>query len=196
MCIRDSHRGEHLSGILNGIDAQVWDPQQDRYLEAHYSPDNLASKAECRKRLQQQLGLKTGPGPLFGFVGRLVEQKGLDWLLAVIPDLLSQGCQFAMLGSGEARYEKALQALAQQWPDQLALTLGYNEAMAHRITAGADLFLMPSKFEPCGLNQMYSLRYGTLPVVHGVGGLNDTVFDPAEASSDIANGFVLSLIHI
>jgi len=184
------HRGEHLSGILNGIDAQVWDPQQDRYLEAHYSPDNLAGKAECRTRLQEELGLKPGPGPLLGFVGRLVEQKGLDWLLAVIPDLLSQGCQFAMLGSGEARYEKALQALAQQWPDQLALTLGYNEAMAHRITAGADLFLMPSKFEPCGLNQMYSLRYGTLPVVHGVGGLNDTVFDPAEASSDIANGFV------
>jgi len=184
------HRAARLSGILNGIDAEVWDPQHDPYLKAHYSQEDLTGKAECRKQLQQALGLKIGPAPLLGFVGRLVEQKGLDWLLEVIPALLRQGCQFALLGSGDARYKKALQALASQWPDQLALTLGYNEAMAHRITAGADLFLMPSKFEPCGLNQMYSLRYGTIPVVHGVGGLNDTVFDPAEASSDIANGFV------
>ncbi|XKH00858.1 glycogen synthase GlgA [Marinobacter nauticus] len=184
------HRSDRLSGILNGIDAQVWDPGQDSYLDAHYGPEDLAGKAECRKRLQQEQGLDPGGAPLLGFVGRLVEQKGLDWLLTVMPGLLRKGCQFVLLGSGEARYQQTLRALAQQWPGQLALTLGYDERMAHRITAGADLFLMPSKFEPCGLNQMYSLRYGTIPVVHGVGGLNDTVFDPTEAPRDTANGFV------
>ncbi len=184
------HRSEHLSGILNGIDARTWDPKQDRYLEDHYAPGDLAGKAHCRARLQEELGLRVSPAPLLGFVGRLVEQKGLDWLLAILPKLLESGCQFAILGSGEALYQEELQALASQWPAQLSLTLGYHEGLAHRITAGADIFLMPSRFEPCGLNQMYSLRYGTIPVVHGVGGLNDTVFDPAEAPTKTANGFV------
>lgn len=184
------HRSGQLTGILNGIDARFWDPRQDQYLQHHYGPGDLDGKAECRKDLQRELGLEAGSSPLFGFVGRLVEQKGLDWLLAVIPMLLTRGCQFAILGSGEARYQEALQALAEEWPSRLSLTLGYNEALAHQITAGADIFLMPSRFEPCGLNQMYSLRYGTIPVVHGVGGLNDTVFDPAQAPAKAANGFV------
>lgn len=184
------HRADHLTGILNGIDTRFWNPQQDRYLEFHYGPDDLGGKAQCRARLQQELGLEVAGAPLFGFVGRLVEQKGLDWLLAVLPELLEKGCQFAILGSGQAGYQQQLQALARAWPGQLSLTLGYNEALAHRITAGADLFLMPSRFEPCGLNQMYSLRYGTIPVVHGVGGLNDTVFDLGEVPAKVANGFV------
>jgi len=184
------HRAERLTGILNGIDARFWDPRQDHYLGSHYEQGDLAGKAECREELQRELGLAASPTPLFGFVGRLVEQKGLDWLLAVMPALLENGCQFAILGSGEACYQEALQALARDWPSRFSLTLGYNEALAHRITAGADMFLMPSRFEPCGLNQMYSLRYGTIPVVHGVGGLNDTVFDPAESPTKIANGFV------
>ncbi|GHD47144.1 starch synthase [Marinobacter persicus] len=184
------HRSDRLTGILNGIDARVWDPNQDTCLPHHYSAGELDGKARCRSALQAELGLNTGSAPLLGFVGRLVEQKGLDWLLEILPHLLKRGCQFALLGSGEARYQQPLQALARDWPGQLSLTLGYDEALAHRITAGADLFLMPSKFEPCGLNQMYSLRYGTLPVVHGVGGLNDTVFDPTEAPPGKANGFV------
>lgn len=184
------HRAERLVGILNGIDARTWDPQHDQHLPDHYGPGDLAGKAHCRASLQEELGLAMGSAPLFGFVGRLVEQKGLDWLLEVLPTLLERGCQFAILGSGETHYQEQLQALARDWPEQLSLTLGYNEALAHRITAGVELFLMPSRFEPCGLNQLYSLRYGTLPVVHGVGGLNDTVFDLAEAPPKTANGFV------
>jgi starch synthase len=106
-----------------------------------------------------------------------------------MPALLKQGCQFAILGSGEACYEKPLQRLAEQWPGQMSLTLGYNEGLSHRLTAGCDLFLMPSRFEPCGLNQMYSLRYGTVPVVHAVGGLSDTVNDPHDVGINTANGF-------
>lgn len=184
------HRAGHLRGILNGIDTRVWDPEQDTWLDFHYGPGHLKNKAQCKAKLQQELGLEAGGAPLLGFVGRLVEQKGLDWLLAVIRPLLERGCQFAILGAGEGHYHERLLELARDWPRQLSLTLGYNEGLAHRITAGSDSFLMPSRFEPCGLNQMYSLRYGTIPVVHGVGGLNDTVFDPAEAPAAKANGFV------
>ena len=184
------HRSRHLHGILNGIDTRAWDPEQDRWLDFHYGPGHLKNKEQCKARLAQELKLEASGAPLFGFVGRLVEQKGLDWLLAVTVPLLERGCQFAILGSGQSHYQVRLQELARAWPGQLSLTLGYNEGLAHRITAGADLFLMPSRFEPCGLNQMYSLRYGTVPVVHGVGGLNDTVFDPSEVTADQANGFV------
>lgn len=184
------HRSGQLQGILNGIDDKLWNPQADPWLDFHFDPGNPEEKDQCRSLLQRELALEPSAGPLIGFVGRLVEQKGLDWLLDVIPPLLERGCQFAVLGSGEPRYQDALRAMARQWPQQLSLTLGYNEGLAHRITAAADLFLMPSRFEPCGLNQMYSLRYGTVPVVHGVGGLADTVFDPDEAPADRANGFV------
>ncbi|MBB5320547.1 glycogen synthase GlgA [Marinobacter oulmenensis] len=184
------YRSGQLHGILNGIDDQLWDPQTDPWLDFHFGPARPGDKEQCRVLLQRELALEASARPLFGFVGRLVEQKGLDWLLEVIPPLVNQGCQFAILGSGEPRYQEALRQMARQWPEQLSLTLGYNEGLAHRITAGADLFLMPSRFEPCGLNQMYSLRYGTLPVVHGVGGLADTVFDPTETAPDRANGFV------
>ncbi|MCM0612034.1 glycogen synthase GlgA [Marinobacter sediminum] len=183
------HRQARLSGILNGIDTRQWNPEDDEHLEFHYGKDHLKSKVQCRTRLQQELGLEVNGAPVLGFIGRLVEQKGLDWLLDVMPPLLERGCQFALLGSGEARYEEPLKRLARGWPEQVSLTLGYNESLAHRITAGSDLFLMPSRFEPCGLNQMYSLRYGTIPVVHAVGGLKDTVFDPSEAGMNAANGF-------
>ncbi len=184
------HRSPQLIGILNGIDTRIWDPAEDPWLDFHFGPGNLKNKAQCKARLQQDMGLEVTGAPLFGFVGRLVEQKGLDWILAVLRPLLESGCQFAMLGAGQAHYQDRLQELAREWPQQLSLTLGYNEGLAHRITAGSDLYLMPSRFEPCGLNQMYSLRYGTVPVVHGVGGLNDTVFDPEDDSAANANGFV------
>lgn len=175
------HRADSLVGILNGIDTRVWDPETDPFLEDHYDGRQLENKGRCKTRLQQQLGLKAAKVPLFGFIGRLVEQKGIDWLLAVAPRLLQRGCQLAVLGSGEPEYARALEQLAAAHPEQMAVTLGYDEPLAHRITAGADLFLMPSRFEPCGLNQMYSLRYGTIPVVHAVGGLRDTVQDAGEA---------------
>jgi len=184
------HKASRLHGILNGIDTRQWNPEDDPHLEFHYGADYPANKSQCQARLQQELGLEVCGAPLLGFVGRLVEQKGLDWLLGVIKPLLERGCQFALLGSGEHHYQESLKALVREWPGQCSLTLGYNEGLAHRITAGADIFLMPSRFEPCGLNQMYSLRYGTVPVVHGVGGLNDTVFDPNEDALEKANGFV------
>lgn len=186
------HRQHALSGILNGIDTRVWNPEEDPQLAFHYGRDHLKNKALCQASLQQELGLEVNGGPLLGFIGRLVEQKGVDWLIAVMPDLLEQGCQFVILGSGESRYEEPLKQLSRQWPGQLSLTLGYDEGLSHRITAGCDLFLMPSRFEPCGLNQMYSLRYGTVPVVHAVGGLSDTVNDPLDVGIDRANGFRFS----
>lgn len=183
------YRRPQLSGILNGIDTRIWNPEEDAHLDAHYGPGHLKNKRLCQSQLREALGLAPDGAALLGFIGRLVEQKGLDWLLSVIPPLLERGCQFALLGSGEPRFEHPLEQLARKWPAQVALKLGYDESLAHRITAGCDLFLMPSRFEPCGLNQMYSLRYGTIPVVHSVGGLRDTVFDPSDTGIDNANGF-------
>ncbi len=183
------HRQDRLSGILNGIDTSQWDPQTDPHLSSHYRAQDIRGKVWCRTALCKELSLDSGKGPILGFIGRLVEQKGVDWLLDVIPPLLERGCRFVVLGSGEARYEEPLKRLARDWPGRLSLTIGYNEGLAHRITAGCHIFVMPSRFEPCGLNQMYSLHYGTLPVVHSVGGLKDTVFDPLDVSMEQANGF-------
>ncbi|KPQ01561.1 glycogen synthase GlgA [Marinobacter sp. HL-58] len=183
------HRQQSLSGILNGIDNRIWNPEEDPELAFRYGPGHLKNKNQCQAHLQRELGLEVNGGPLLGFIGRLVEQKGVDWLIAVIPELLEGGCQFALLGSGEARFEEPLKQLARQWPGQMSLTLGYDEGLSHRITAGCDMFLMPSRFEPCGLNQMYSLRYGTVPIVHAVGGLSDTVQDPDDVGIRKANGF-------
>jgi len=143
--------------------------------------------------LQQALGLQVRPDcPLLGFVGRLVEQKGLELMLPVLEQILASPAQLVLLGTGDSTYEKRLQALATAHPDSMAVVLAYNETMAHRIEAAADIFLMPSLFEPCGLNQLYSLRYGTLPVVREVGGLADTVVDANEQTLEAgtATGFV------
>lgn len=184
-----------LTGILNGIDSHIWNPLTDPELDVHYGPHRLDNKARCQVSLRQALHLEADNGPLLGFIGRLVAQKGVDWLLACLPELLARGCQCVVLGTGEAHYEAALTHLAQQWPGRLSLTLGYDEGLSHRITAGCDIFLMPSRFEPCGLNQMYSLRYGTVPVVHAVGGLADTVHDPLDTDIRIANGFRFDAPH-
>lgn len=187
------YRHPALTGILNGIDTRHWDPQTDPLLDHHYSARSLGNKRLCRRDLQRQVGLDTNfEGPILGFIGRMVEQKGIDLLLAVLPELLHSGCQCVILGSGMRDYEQAALDLAEHHPGQLSVTLGFDETLAHRITAGIDLFIMPSRFEPCGLNQMYSMRYGTVPVVHRVGGLADTVFDPQTASADQANGFTFS----
>lgn len=172
------HRGDKLSGILNGIDADEWNPGTDAHLTQRYNRRTLAQKVQNKLALQRQLGLKSSAEtPLIGFVGRLVEQKGVDWIVANIDTLLERGAQLVVLGSGEPAFEAALRAASARMPRAIAVTIGYSEALAHRIEAGADIFLMPSKFEPCGLNQLYSLRYGTVPLVHKVGGLADTVID-------------------
>jgi starch synthase len=173
-------------GILNGVDYAEWDPRNDRYLPVHYDASRLASKSELKAELVARLGLACGPRtPLAGLVTRLVPQKGIDLLTEALPRVLAGGgLVCAALGSGEERYERALAALEQAHPGRLAFRRGYNEELAHWIEAASDLYLMPSRYEPCGLNQMYSLRYGTVPVVRETGGLADSVerYDPAKGS--------------
>jgi starch synthase len=186
-------RGDRVVGILNGIDVSTWDPGGDAHLAQNYSAATLDAKAQNRVALQREMGLQVRDDrPLLGFVGRLVEQKGLELMLPVLEQVLDSPCQLVLLGSGQEEYEEALMRFVRAREGEAALALGYNEGLAHRIEAGADIFLMPSLFEPCGLNQMYSLRYGTLPVVRRVGGLADTVVDADEMhlESGSATGFV------
>ncbi|MCP5130259.1 MAG: glycogen synthase GlgA [Pseudomonadales bacterium] len=188
-----SQRRERLVGILNGIDNRVWNPATDPYLEHPFSPETLDAKARNKAALRASLGLAPAEDrPLVGLVGRLVEQKGLELILPVLESFLELPVQLAILGTGEPRYEQRLQAVAAAHPDAMAVVLAYDESLAHRIEAAADIFLMPSLFEPCGLNQLYSLRYGTLPLVRAVGGLADTVVDTnAQSVADgSATGFV------
>lgn len=188
------HRSAVLSGILNGIDTLAWNPMSDPALAVHYGATSLARKRANKIALQAETGLDADPEQtLLAFIGRLAEQKGIDLLLETLPELLSDQVQAVLLGSGEPLYQAALERLAGRYPGQVALRIGYDEALAHRIEAAADIFLMPSRFEPCGLNQMYSMRYGTIPVVHAVGGLADTVTDANDATlaDGSATGFVM-----
>ncbi|MDR0776872.1 MAG: glycogen synthase GlgA [Azonexus sp.] len=192
------HRSEHLRGILNGIDPVVWNPATDPALTVPYAPyaaNQLAAKRANKRALQQEMGLDLASDrPLFGVVSRLTEQKGLDLLLALGDALPELPAQLVLLGSGDPELQAGFLALAKKLPGQVAVRLGFDETLAHRIEAGADCFLMPSRFEPCGLNQMYSLRYGTPPLVHATGGLADTVVDVNEATlaDKTANGFVMT----
>ncbi|HEX9050534.1 MAG TPA: glycogen synthase GlgA [Anaeromyxobacter sp.] len=172
------HRRADLHGILNGIDADAWDPAADPHLPASYTARDLGGKGACKAALQRELGLPARPDvPLVGMVSRLVDQKGIDLVVASLEGLLARDVQLAVLGSGSRAYEEAFARVARARPSQVAARIGFDEGLAHRIEAGADTFLMPSRFEPCGLNQMYSLRYGTPPIVRAVGGLDDTVED-------------------
>jgi len=187
-------RHENLEGILNGIDDQEWNPATDPWLIKTYSRFNISDKAVNKHAMQERFGLEVDDNiPVLGFVGRMVHQKGIDLILQSLPTLLKKRqCQLIALGNGEARYEKALKKLARQFPGQVSMTAGYSEEMAHIIEAGSDIFLMPSAFEPCGLNQMYSLRYGTVPVVHGVGGLRDSIVHFDGTNADQATGFMFA----
>ena len=168
-------RSDWLVGILNGIDAS-WDRRRIQHLPARFDASDLTGKAHCKAALQREMGLPVRPDvPLVGLIGRLDPQKGLDLVEEIAPWLLSQDVQVVMLGSGSSRYEDLFRRMATEVPHRASAKIGFDEGLAHRIEAGADLFLMPSRFEPCGLNQMYSMRYGTVPVVHATGGLADTV---------------------
>ncbi len=167
-----------LRGILNGIDTKHWDPACDPFLVAPYDVDDLSGKAECKAHLQHDFGLPIRARTLLvGMVTRLAEQKGLDILAPALPALLAEDMQLIVLGRGDERYERWLADAARRHPTRLAVRFTFDEGLAHAIEAGADAFLMPSRYEPCGLNQMYSLRYGTVPIVRATGGLDDTIAD-------------------
>jgi starch synthase len=171
-------RSSKLSGILNGADYNEWNPETDTYLPANYSAGDLSGKQACKLDLLRQMHLLSDPGrPVIGVVSRLAHQKGMDLTAEVVPRLVDRGAAVVVLGSGDPGLEGAFRWLTSAYPDSVAARIGYSEGLAHRIEAGADIFLMPSRYEPCGLNQIYSLRYGTVPVVRATGGLEDTVND-------------------
>lgn len=198
-------RGADVSGVLNGVDPSVWDPATDPALAARYSASRLEGKAVCKRALQQELGLTPrADAPLFAVVSRLTPQKGLDLVLDALPGILRRGGQLALQGTGDATLEAAFAAAALAHPMMVGVRIGYDEMLAHRVIAGSDAILVPSRYEPCGLTQLYGLGYGTLPVVRRVGGLADTVVDASGATGagdaamhdDRATGFVFDAASV
>jgi starch synthase len=172
------HRAAALTGILNGIDTELWDPAKDRFIDSRYGSSSLEGKSPNKAALQKRLGLDVRADvPLFGVVSRLTHQKGTDLVAAVAEALVAIPAQLAVLGAGNRDHEEMLSHLQERFPGRIGVRIGFDEALAHRIEAGADFFLMPSRYEPCGLNQMYSQRYGTPPVARATGGLADTIAD-------------------
>lgn len=184
-------RADGVKGITNGIDVATWNPQTDSYLPAHYMITDLSGKQACKRALQHELGLPNRDVPLLAVIGRLTVQKGFDLLIDVIPELMFLHMQIVVLGMGERHLQQQLSAIKAKYPDCIGLCLGFDEGMAHRIEAGSDMLIMPSRYEPCGLSQLYSLRYGTVPIVRRTGGLSDTVvpFRPSTVKSGCATGF-------
>jgi starch synthase len=189
------HRHADLHGIMNGVDYNEWNPEIDRYLGGHnYGVKNFAEgKAACKAALQREVGLPAVPDqPLIAMIGRLADQKGFDLVAKLIPQWVpNSAAQWVILGTGEPHYHQLLSDLARQYPEKIAVKLGFSDDLAHRIEAGADIFLMPSRYEPCGLNQLYSLKYGTVPVVHATGGLANSITNLTDETfaAGTANGF-------
>ncbi len=178
-----------LRGILNGIDTSVWNPSVDPHIIKNYNKDDVPGKAACKKDLQKVMGLPVKADvPLLGIITRLTEQKGIDILIEAIPDLIKLNTQLVVLGTGDPGLEKALKKIAKDYPKSVSVKIAYSDELSHKIEAGCDFFLMPSKYEPCGLNQMYSLAYGTIPIVRATGGLDDTVTNFSEKTGR-GNGF-------
>jgi starch synthase len=176
-------RADRLTGILNGADYTIWSPERDKVIAARYSPKDMSGKPACKRDLITQMGLPSAAveKPLIGIVSRFAGQKGFDLIEQIAADLMTEDLAFVALGAGEPKYEKFLRELAKAFPSKVAVKVAYDNVLAHKIEAGADIFLMPSRYEPCGLNQIYSLKYGTVPVVRATGGLEDTIeaYDPA-----------------
>ncbi|MEO1020427.1 MAG: glycogen synthase GlgA, partial [Pseudomonadota bacterium] len=188
-----------LSGILNGIDTVVWDPSGDPHLAAPYSRKNLAAKARNKAALQQRMSLDVDPArPLFCVISRLTWQKGMDLLVEALPQLLVRGGQLALLGNGDSFIQNRLQAMATADPSAIGCVFGFDEPLAHLMQGGADAILIPSRFEPCGLTQLYALRYGTIPVVSRLGGLADTVIDANDAAlqAGVATGVQFTEVNL
>jgi len=187
------YRRASLHGILNGVDYQLWDPARDPHISIHYSPRKVAGKQACKESLIQEMNLDPllTKRPLLGMISRLDAQKGLDLLVKILEDILALDVGLVVLGSGDERIQGAIQEAAQRHPGRVGLTIGFDEPLAHRIMAGADAFLIPSRYEPCGLTQMYALKYGTVPIVRATGGLDDTIV-PFDHKTGEGNGFKFS----
>ena len=184
------YRGQDVYGILNGIDDREWNPTRDRLIAARYTATNLSGKQRCKRDLLETFGLAPEwmNAPIVGIISRLVDQKGFDLIESTIHRMLALDLGLVVLGTGDARYEDFLRQVRERYAGKIGMALGFDNILAHKIAAGSDILLMPSRFEPCGLNQMYSLRYGTIPVVRATGGLDDTI-DSYEPASDHGNGF-------
>ena len=184
-------RSKDLYGILNGIDDAVWNPAKDDLLPAKFNPDNHAGKAKCKTALRKKMGLPAVKKdiPIIGIISRLADQKGFDLIAEVADEILALNLQIVILGTGDKKYHDLFTALHEKYPKKIAISLGFDNALAHLIEAGSDMFLMPSRYEPCGLNQMYSLKYGTIPIVRETGGLADTI-ENANPTKGTGNGFV------
>ncbi len=193
-------RGSSLVGILNGVDTSVWHPSSDRFIKVNYSAKDVAEKKPiCKADLQQAVGLPDRPDlPVVAMISRMSQQKGFDLLEQAGPRLFEEDAQFIFLGTGERHYERFVKELGQRYPNRVASLIRFDEELAHKIEAGADLFLMPSEFEPCGLNQMYSMLYGTIPVVHAVGGLADSIvpYTKETLHEKTATGFAFQKYHV
>jgi len=182
-------REKDLYGIVNGIDYNIWSPENDKLIAQNYNADDLSGKARCKAALQEELGLPVSPKtPVVASISRLADQKGFDLLTSVIDELLEGDMQFVLLGTGDAKYHDIFKDLSRRYPDKTGINITYDEGLAHRIEAGADIFIMPSYYEPCGLNQLISLKYGTVPVVRATGGLDDTIRDWDPETGE-GNGF-------
>jgi starch synthase len=184
-------RSDDLYGILNGIDYDLWDPAKDDYLASSYDSEDLRGKSRCKKALQKEHDMPTDNHPLIGITSRLDDQKGFDLVAAICENLMAMDCQLVILGTGDLKYHELLTYLGEKYAHKTGINLKFDNELAHRIYAGSDIFLMPSRYEPCGLGQMISLKYGTLPVVNHTGGLADTVWDYTD-DPDNGNGFVFT----
>jgi len=186
-------RSSTVSGILNGVDYDEWSPEKDRFIAQNYAPAQLEGKQACKHDLLQQFGISAGDSdlPVIGIVSRFAEQKGFDLIAEIGADLAGLPLIVTALGTGDRKYEDLFRHLNKEQPGKFAVRIGYDDSLSHKIEAGADMFLMPSRYEPCGLNQMYSLKYGTVPVVHATGGLEDTI-DQWDPSSGQGTGFKFS----
>lgn len=186
-------RRDHLHGIMNGIDYTVWNPATDPHIPVHYTISSIGGKTRCKKALQEELGLEIASDvPLIAMISRLDPQKGFDLVEGILDELMSNPIQFVLLGTGHPQYHALFEQKAEKWRGRMSVNLRFDNPLAHRIEAGADMFLMPSRYEPCGLNQLYSMRYGTVPIVRATGGLADSVIDatPENVAAGIATGFV------
>jgi starch synthase len=193
-----TQRRNELFGVVNGVDYSVWNPEVDELLPAHYSPRDLSGKAKCKETLQAEQKLAVRPDtPLIGMISRMVDQKGFDILAECFEELMTNDVQFVLLGTGDPKYHDMFQKLHAKYPDKVAVNITFDNRLAHLIEAGADLFMMPSRYEPCGLNQLYSLKYATAPIVNETGGLKDTVTNVSDRGIEdgTATGFTFRTYH-